>query len=484
MLCAEVLYTGGTMSEYKYYHRLTRFDDLFIDGLYVNFALPSKELWNLKYSDKTMKYLEHDVMHWNKYLQANEPRPYPTDNDDKYHFVKKFLSFAKINIESSLNSINTLDRNTFPKYNNYLEPHNPKILKKPADWNESYYNGGIRIHVGTNHNLQIHFDGGFFLDKTFSKNVIQISKCITLIEYHLRTFLYNIPEWEHIKDPQFTIYQLHIAQNLYKEQYKDGFNFIPKLLASNIFQKSILKSNERQGPWVIPASLLPKHNKDIVSGYNVGITGKLKCTVYDKQLDKKHKIIHAEQRFGNSKFFRREWQIGTKKLESVNIKYLNNFLLQVKDIDFLAHVIRKIRISVDILLKNDSKIYKAFHDLNDRLPKRLKKLINNPLRFNKSSYTPMKINEIPESLLETRTYNPFKNMFGNLISINAKNMTAEQLIKLQIQITVILKNCAINGHIQSKKSNHVVAFEHDNLIKELKKFSKNFTVQVPESHPL
>jgi hypothetical protein len=491
------------MSTYKYYHKLTRFDNFFIDGIYINFALPSLELKNIYLSTNTNKYLNHKLPFYNKYTQTNDLHPYPTDpGDDPYYFVKKFLSFAKSNIENSLNNIISTDKSTFPKFNNYLNPHSPKILEKPADWNESYYNGGIRIHCGKHHNLEIHFDGLFFKDPKFNQNITQISKCASLIEYHLKTYIFNIPEWNHIDFPQFTIYQLHLAQNLLKSKFKKGINIEPIPVASTSFSKSIIRNGEKQGYYAIHRNLLPKHFdtcpnncltnhniKDLVSGYNCGITGKLKCTVYDKELDKQHKITHAENRFNTAKFFRREWQIGTKKLESCGIKLLSDFIYRLNPPskfigptnphEFLSQIIRKIRISCDIILYNDSTTYKSFHDKHDRLPKDKQNIAGNYFRFSKSNYTPMKINKIPSGLLKTRYYNPFKNIKGNLQSKNAKNMTAEQIIKIQIDTLELLKNCALNGHIQSKQSNHVTTFQFDKLLTEIKKFSNNFSSYIP-----
>ena len=88
---------------YKYYHKIIKHDSYYIDAVYLNWALPSRQLRNLQYSDDSENYISHNKFKKNPLTGNFIPTPYPSiDYADPYSFLKKFLSFVKQDIEKCL----------------------------------------------------------------------------------------------------------------------------------------------------------------------------------------------------------------------------------------------------------------------------------------------------------------------------------------------------------------------------------------------
>ena len=461
---------------YKYYHKIVHTDTYFLDGLYLNWALPSKQLYNLQYTKTSREFIKHKIPTWNKFKKHYDYLPSPStfDSLDPYNFVKTFLSFCKVTLESELNIIS--------KNQNIQDTHFLESLIKFKNIKKEFGNGftqGIRIYIGKNHNLKIYFDGKFFKHTSLQKDLNQVQEVATLIDTLLSTFIFNIPEWE-IDKPRFTIFQLHLAENLYKER-KLGRQYYGEVTrknalypASTKMKQQILKdAKSKPGPWEIPKEFNPLGN-EIVSGFNNGIKGKLYVNVYDKERDTESGRRHAIMRFGTDKFWRREFQIGTKKLESVKIKFLAEFLVQMRCNHFLANVIRKCRISVDIIVNGDSKKYLRFHDTMEYLSKKDKRDIENPLRFHNKKFTRMKIDSIEPEGLTVKPYNPYNNITGNLKN-HGEQLLPNQIIHItQMCIAQVLQNSRSEyDHSPNNASlnNHMQGLE---LIKNLEKFMMNF----------
>jgi hypothetical protein len=232
-------------------------------------------------------------------------------------------------------------------------------------------------------------------------------------------------------------------------------------------------SRSKPGSWEIPKEFNPL-GSEIVSGFNNGIKGKLYVNVYDKQQDTEVGRRHAIMRFGTDKFWRIEFQIGTKKLESVKIKFLAEFLVQMRCSHFLANVIRKSRISVDIIVNGDSKKYLRFHDTMEYLSKKDKQDIENPLRFHNKKFTRMKIDSIDTDKLTVKPYNPYNNISG-LLNNHGDKLLPNQIIHIcQMSIAQVLQNSrSVYDHSPNNASlnNHMEGLE---LIKNLEKFMMNF----------
>jgi len=476
MLYAILIYGGKNTMAYKYYHKIVQHDTYFLDGLYINWALPSKQLYNLQYSKTSREFIAHKVPTWNKYKKHYDflPSPSTFDSSDPYSFVKVFLSFCKTTIESELNIIS--------KNQNIKDTHFLESLIKFKNIKKEFGSGftrGVRIHIGKNHNLKIYFDGKFFKHDSLKKDLNQVQEVATLIDIALSTFIFNIPEWK-IDKPRFTIFQLHLAENLYKER-KLGRQYYGEVTrknalypASKKMKEQILKdSRSKPGSWEIPKEFNPL-GTEIVSGFNNGIKGKLYVSCYDKQQDTAEGRRHALIRFGTDKFWRREFQIGTKKLESVKVKFLGEFLVQMRCSHFLSNIIRKCRISVDIIVNGDSKKYLRFHDKMEYLSKKDKRDIENPLRFHNKKFTRMKIDTIGHDQLSVKPYNPYSNITG-LLKNHGNKLLPNQIIHIcQMAIAQVLQNSRSeydHSPNNSTLNNHMEGLE---LIKNLEKFMSNF----------
>ena len=108
MLCATSFNGGYTMAINEFYHKLISKENYFIDGFYINYALPSEKLKNLKYSFDSEKRINHDIWEYCKYDKHKKNFPYPSNQQIENHpywFTNKFLSFVKHAIQGSLNHI-------------------------------------------------------------------------------------------------------------------------------------------------------------------------------------------------------------------------------------------------------------------------------------------------------------------------------------------------------------------------------------------
>ena len=457
---------------YKYYHKIIKHDSYYIDAVYLNWALPSRQLRNLQYSDDSENYISHNKFKKNPLTGNFIPTPYPSiDYADPYSFLKKFLSFVKQDIEKCLSIFSHENNIAQSQLLDWLE----KIHRMPKNWSKPEPVQGLRITLDSHHNILFQFDGKFFKEKTFQKDVKKFKDVASIINRMLEFHIYNIAEWrDTIDNPRITIYQMHLAENLLFKKYKSGFNFKPKIVGSKRFKDSVrARPQIKQGSWTIPCELNPL-GKEIISGYSYGIPGRLKVTIYDKSLDEEGRQ-HSIERFGTDQYFRREFQIGRKKLEACKIKFLDNFFVQIKCNHFKSNIIRKIRMTTDILMKNDKPFYTRFHDQNDRLSLRDQKKLKNPLRFSKVSFTRMKIDSVDEKELEKQVFNPYKYIVGNLNSKNSKNILPEELLDICMQsIILMLKNTRTGYYLNAKTTvnSHVEGID---LINKLKNFTQHFS---------
>ena len=453
------------MSINKFYHKIVNPHKYFIDGLYINYALPSTLLKDLKYSFHSRDYVEHKVFEFNKLEQCNLLVPYPSKLEIEKHpywFLLKFLSFVKQSLLGDLNdiknNINHQDlRNVLASY----------ALKREKKY--SVNSQGIRMGIGKHHNLQIQFDGKFFRHNTLSKDLKQIKSVGTRLHEIFAMHFLQIPEWNHVDVPRPTIYQLHIAENLISKKYQKLNRKIPLYPNSKKFEDKIKsKPQVKQGAYVDITT-------QSITGFTHGFKGSYLVTVYNKSLDTPEAQKHSIERFGRSDYWRREFQIGTKKLRSCGIRYFAEFLRDFKKEQFRSLVIRNIRKTADICVFGDSKLYLKFHDRSLKLSARDKLNANNPLKYNswKLDIKTMKVSNIK--------WNPYKNIVGNLNSHHSKTLTTEELLKINIKsILVMLQNRrGAFVHGRSNKDQllqmHEKGFELIDALKNYGEFSESIS---------
>ena len=160
------------------------------------------------------------------------------------------------------------------------------------------------------------------------------------------------------------------------------------------------------------------------------------------------------ERFGTYNYVRREWKVYSRKLRSLGITTIDNLFTKTHDLDSFREIIKRIRLSADILLTDDSFTYKVFHDMNenninylrDKISKKLsKKEINS---INKRTH--LFKNKIPKSFIKDTFWKPQKHIIGILDNHADKLDTADYLIIIEKLKEIIYSEdkSVNNGHTE------------------------------------
>ena len=256
---------------------------------------------------------------------------------------------------------------------------------------------GVRVSLDSLHyGIKFYFSGHFFKGQNIKEDILHFKKYSQKYFNEILEHQYNPNSWEinnkkflnhlcGIEFPKFFVSRFDIAQNCYKKYY-------PKGLKNNnwdTFCHSAIENTPKckDHTW--------RNRKDNVdTGYMVGNPKYVTCEVYDKLYDDNEGAHeHALYRFGTYKFWRREWKIRKKKIKSLKMNHIEEFLL-LKNTQVQKHVIASVRKSVDVVMADDNTTYNIFHfrdidrdvwqslkDDSINLSKRVKLLISG--RYNK-----------------------------------------------------------------------------------------------------
>ena len=463
----------------EFYHKLISKENYFIDGFYINYALPSEKIKNLKYSFDSEKRINHDIWEYCKFDKYKKNYPFPSQQQIEKHpywFTNKFLSFVKHALEGALNKIP--DNIEYKKlYKNIMA-----IYQKPMPEFDLKYTRGIKMGIGKHHNLQIQFDGKFFVHDNIISDIKQIETALIFIHEIFAVLFLNIIEWRHLPVPQPTVYQLHIAENL--TNHKKIHIVDPLYPCSKKFAQKV-KANP-----TIKHGAYQDVIDNRITGYTFGFKGSYLVTIYNKAEDNKSARHHSEERFGISNYWRREFQIGTKKLRASGIQKAKNFIKDFQDENFRCNLLRICRKTADILVKGDKKTYLQFHDKSNCLTKKQKIYAKNRLRFKYKDYIKMDIESLPKDNISNIHWNTFKNIMGNLNGKHSKNVTQEQCLKIASKSILLgLQNKRNNFTYNSisRNSNKTQLIKmHDEgfkLLTALKNYGKFFNVELSEETP-
>lgn len=216
-----------------------------------------------------------------------------------------------------------------------------------------------KLHYG----IKFYFEGQFFNGANIKQDIARLKKYTQKYYNEILHHQYNPNSWEinnkqflnhfcGMEFPKFYVSRFDLAQNCYKKFYIDG-------LKNNNWDTYCNSSIEKSKNCV--DTIFNDRRSQTQTGYTVGNPKYVTCKVYDKMYDKEEfSLDHALNRFGTYKFWRREWRIQKKKIKSLKINHLEEFLL-LKNTQVQKYVIASIRKSVDIVMKNDSVSYTIFH---------------------------------------------------------------------------------------------------------------------------
>lgn len=216
-----------------------------------------------------------------------------------------------------------------------------------------------KLHYG----IKFYFEGQFFNGSNIKEDIARLKKYTQKYYNEILYHQYTPNSWEinnkvflnhlcEIEFPKFYVSRFDIAQNCYKKFYIDG-------LHNNNWDTYCNTSIEKSKNCI--DTIFNDRQSQKQTGYVVGNPKYVTCKVYDKMYDKEEfSLDHALSRFKTYKFWRREWRIQKKKIKSLKINHLEEFLL-LKNTQVQKYIIASVRKSVDIVLKNDSTSYTIFH---------------------------------------------------------------------------------------------------------------------------
>jgi len=336
-----------------------------------------------------------------------------------------------------------------------------------SDSNTPYLEG-LNINK-SGQQLVFKFGGTFFRHTHYTKDWDFFYNLYTNIKGLL------LQEWENDSDlarwsfPQFKISQIHISENLYRSKYKKSLApeyvypltskvvsdsmekqkggklfFIPKKAESFSKFQSSYKSNKQ----------IKKMQKleigDAITGYTVGTTGSAICTLYDKSIEGgRHKAL---ERFGTDTFYRREFKVYRKKLNSwlqkrrtpehmdklirpfkhssnTIAESYNSYKLKEFSLENFSKLIRTIRVSVDILHENDPPKYTIFHEKYLTSIEQFHNWFKNKKQWKHTKHPILMTGmerRIKPSLLKETVFNPTKMVIGLLKPKNTENINSDE----------------------------------------------------------
>tara|TARA_X000001036_G_scaffold430058_2_gene462186 strand:- start:1212 stop:2396 length:1185 start_codon:yes stop_codon:yes gene_type:complete len=223
---------------------------------------------------------------------------------------------------------------------------------------------GIRLQSDLlHHGIRIYFEGQFFIGDNITQDIAHLKNYINDIKSRIQFCQYSPNSWQ-INNREFLnnfcsaelnhyyISRFDLAQNCYSKLYPEGLKHDNY---DTYIHKAISKS-----PNCVDISYRDNLSQ-LQTGYAVGNPKFLTCKVYSKRFDtNKGALDHALKRFKTYEFWRREWRVQKKKIKSMKINHLEEFLL-LKNKHIQKEIISSIRKSVDVVLKNDSTSYNIFH---------------------------------------------------------------------------------------------------------------------------
>lgn len=324
---------------------------------------------------------------------------------------------------------------------NELSKHDKELCK---NWRRDFYGiikkrlfilrennpeiNGVLVRIDEHYNLQINFTGKFFINT------------------------------DNIKDDTYFLYKWFIEfDNMITTYWNIEFigvsnitTKIPRATISRIDIATQKNSTFLKGYQAIPG------NRDVVNEYNIpfknnrycsGITiapeiGRKTQNIFFRAYDKRFSTKTAQtclERFKSLEFIRKEWMLRSRFLRYNGITVPEDFVNLTINEKALALFIKKIRLSKDCFLFNDTKAYKSLHDMEVR--KELKGETNLTLKQFNEIYT-MKygiyLKKIKKSDVKKMLYNPFRQHTGLLKY--TKNMNIEEFISFQNMLLRSMQN--------------------------------------------
>lgn len=263
----------------------------------------------------------------------------------------------------------------------------------------------------THYNFKMDFQGKFFKDRTYSIDLKHFYKWFLEFDNMLKYY------WSRIginkKAPRSTISRLDLSN------HKKG-TFLKKFIP--------IRSNKGNNPcntWT--------HEKyDFITGIIIAGTSKSSIfTAYDKRWQKQG-IEHCLERFGSVEVIRREWKMYSKYLRNHGISTVKSFMDYFNDPLLVSGLIKKLRISKDVILSTDNKLYRSLHDI--RFKNAIQgnwMTINEFNKIFKSTYN-VYLGKIPMEEINKLKWNPTGTLNGLVKYIG--NMRKEEFLDFQTNL--------------------------------------------------
>lgn len=298
---------------------------------------------------------------------------------------------------------------------------------------------GLMVLIDEHYNVQIDFKGAFFINTTkynldidtFYKWYLEFNN---IIMYHwadmgigkgIRSF----------KIPRATIARLDLATQKNSTFLKE---FIPIVTSRGI---------DLVNSFNMPFDQFPKNDLEKLKKLKINVKGKFYCTgitiapeigyktqnIFFRAYDKRFATKSAQtcfKRFKTLELIRKEWMIKSRFLRAHGITTPEDLMSLCNNKKMMTIFIKKIRLSKDVILHNDNKLYKSLHD--EKFRKEVFSGTDISLKDFNEIYK-MKYNvflkKAKKEDINKLLYNPYKHLKGLLKYIN--NMSKEEYLDFQ-----------------------------------------------------
>lgn len=372
---------------------------LFFDFVQLNYAMPTQKLSLITYTEESIHSL---------------------NNQNPHNKSREFLKLVKNNLVT-------------------------RFKKTP----------GMRFYIdGMHHNLKIYFDSKFFINTDYISNIIQVHNTYLEIQLVFESTWFLINEWKNITPPIPTVAQIHLSFNsLFKShpnRLQQWTGISPKQTHNNdnVFQQWIFSPDKQLNGYHL---FFDDH---LVQGVAGGSKKNVYLTAYDKSREPLPKLQMSLERFGTFDYIRREWKVYSRKLRSLNITTIQHLYDSVTDSNTFTEIFKRIRLSADILLSDDSFTYKIFHDGNDNNINLLRDSVSKKLSKGEilliNKRTHLFKNKIPKSFIKDTFWKPAPHLIG-ILDNHADKMDTNDYLKIIDKLKEIIysKDKSINnGHTE------------------------------------
>lgn len=294
---------------------------------------------------------------------------------------------------------------------------------------------GLMVLIDDHYNIQLDFKGRFFKDtnkyyldiNTFYKWYLEINNMIM--------YYWSEENISSVRVPIATIARLDLSTQKNSTFLKE---FIPIVTS---------RGSDLVQIFHMPMDQLPKNDINKLKELNINVKEKFYCTgltiapkigrkteniffkAYDKRFEKDG-AQHCLDRFKTLELIRKEWMIRSRFLRANGIRTPEDLVSLCNNRKMMALFIKKVRLSKDVLLHNDNKLYKSLHD--EKFRNEVFKGTDISLKEFNEIYK-MKYNvflkKAKKEDIKKLLYNPYKHLKGLLKYI--QNMTKNEYLDFQ-----------------------------------------------------